>query len=102
MDLEGWVTEKLFDCLRAGAVPVYLGAPDIERWVDSACFIDMRRFADYDELRTFLHGLSPAEVDAYRQAGRAYLRSERFDPFRGETFADTVVGIVCEDAGITA
>ena len=27
MTLQGWITEKVFDCFRAGCVPVYLGAP---------------------------------------------------------------------------
>ena len=33
MVLEGWITEKIFDCFHAGTVPVYLGAPDVDRWI---------------------------------------------------------------------
>jgi hypothetical protein len=96
--LEGWVTEKIFDCLAAGTVPVYRGAPDIECWVAPDCFIDMRRFSGYDELRAFLHDLSPAEVEAYREAGREYFASEQFRPFGKEAFAEIFAGIVDEDA----
>jgi len=100
MVLEGWVTEKIFDCLRAGTVPVYLGAPDIDRWVWPECFVDMRAFSGYDELREFLHGLSPREIDTYREAGREYFASEQFRPFTKEAFAEIFVEIVREDAGI--
>ena len=100
--LDGWVTEKIFDCLAAGTVPVYLGAPDIERWVAPECFIDMRMFSGYDELRAYLHDLSPSEIDAYREAGREYFHSEQYQPFTKQAFADIFSQIVAEDAGTAA
>jgi hypothetical protein len=100
MAMDGWVTEKIFDCLRAGTVPVYLGAPDIEHWVAPECFVDMRRFSDYAELREFLHQLSPAEIEDYRSAGREYFASERFRPFTKEAFADIFEQILREDAEV--
>ncbi|MGF1655769.1 MAG: glycosyltransferase family 10 domain-containing protein [Verrucomicrobiales bacterium] len=37
------VTEKWYDCLIAGCVPVYLGAPNIENYTPGpGCFIDLR------------------------------------------------------------
>jgi hypothetical protein len=99
MVLEGWVTEKIFDCFLVGTVPVYLGAPDIEKWVPSDCFVDMRRFRDYDELRTYLVSLGPSEIAGFREAAREYLQSERFRPFTKEAFAELVAGIVAEDIG---
>lgn len=98
--LEGWVTEKIFDCLVAGTIPIYVGAPDVERWVAPDCFIDMRRFSGYDELRAFLHDLTPTEIEAYREAGRAYFRSDQYRPFTKQAFAEIFGEIVAEDAGI--
>ncbi|MEO8523273.1 MAG: glycosyltransferase family 10 [Caldimonas sp.] len=97
--LKGWMTEKLFDCFFAGTVPVYWGAPDVLDWVPAACFIDMREFKDFAALRSFLHALTPVQVEGYREAARAYLASDRFDPFRSQTFADRIVGIVDADSG---
>lgn len=101
MVLEGWVTEKIFNSLRAGTIPVYLGAPDIDRWVWPECFVDMRRFAGYAELRDYLLGLSSAKIDAYREAGREYFASAAFHPFTKDAFADIFEDIVREDAGIS-
>ena len=100
--MQGWVTEKIFDCLVAGTIPVYLGAPDIDEWVDPECFVDMRRFSGYGELREYLLGLSPAEIAVYREAGREYFRTERFRPFSKDAFADIFVRILAEDADVTA
>ncbi len=100
MVLEGWVTEKIFDCLFCGTVPVYLGAPDIERWVPQDCFVDMRRFGGYDELREYLRQLSPNEIAAFREAGREYVRSDRYRPFTKQQFADLILRIVEEDAEV--
>lgn len=98
--LEGWVTEKLFDCFCAGTVPVYWGAPDIERWVPPDCFIDMRRFEDYGQLRDFLLSLGSREVEAYRIAARDYLRSEQYRPFTAPAFAELIGQLVAEDTGV--
>ena len=97
MVLEGWINEKLFDAMLVGTIPIYLGAPDISNWVPEECFIDQRRFADYAELRAFLHSLSPGELEGYREAARDFLASNRFDPFRKETFARKFVESVEAD-----
>lgn len=98
--VRGWMTEKIFDCLFAGAVPVYWGAPDVTDFVPSEAFIDMRRFADFAELRRFLHAVTPAELEHFREAGRAFVESDRFAPFRMTTFTAMIERIV--DADIAA
>jgi hypothetical protein len=96
--LRGWMTEKLFDCFFVGTVPVYWGAPDVLDWVPAETFIDMRKFRTFGDLRAFLHSLSPAEEAKYRDAARAYLASSQFDPFRRQTFAETLGRHVEADA----
>jgi hypothetical protein len=88
--MEGYVTEKLFDCLRCGVIPVYLGAPEIERIVDPRCFVDRRAFADDAELLTFLQGMPEIEFRKRREAARALLASPSFTRHLSEAFADTV------------
>ena len=95
--LKGWMTEKLFDCFFAGTVPVYWGTPDVLDWVPAECFIDMRQFAGFAELRAFLHALPAARVQQYREAARAYLASDRFAPFRSEAFTRLIGEVVAAD-----
>ena len=85
----GYITEKIFDCLFVGTIPIYLGAPDITEYIPKDCFIDRRDFKSYEELRTFLKSLSESEITAYKENGRRFLESERYKPFTKEYFAKT-------------
>jgi hypothetical protein len=100
MVLPGWVTEKIFDCFYCGTIPVYLGAPDIEKYVPEECFINMRSFASYEDLGAFLQSLGERDIQAYREHARDYLKSEAFQPFRKESFAEHFIAAVGEDVGI--
>ena len=90
VDQPGYVSLKIFDCMRAGCVPIYLGAPDIATYVDRDAFVDRRTFRSNDDLARFISGMSESEHARYRQAAREYLHSDRFKPFLAEHFVDTV------------
>jgi len=92
MVLNGWITEKLFDCLYSGVVPIYLGAPDIAEAVDPECYIDFRRFGSYESLDRYLASLTDAEYEGYRVAARDYLTSARFRRFSPDAFSDRFIG----------
>lgn len=98
--IKGWITEKIFDCFFSGTVPVYWGAPDIEDCIPADCFIDMRRFSDYGELRSYLKSLSDEDIQTYKEKARAFLRSPRFHPFTKAAFAEIFARVVAEDTGI--
>ena len=50
-----YVTEKFYDPLLAGAVPIYLGAPNIEEFTPGeGCFVDIRNFDPPQKLADFL------------------------------------------------
>ncbi len=98
--LKGWMTEKLFDCFFVGTVPVYWGAPDVLNWVPPECFIDMRQFEDFADLRSFLHAMTPAREQAYRDAARAYLASDHYTPFRVRSWVDLHARIISADTGV--
>jgi len=74
----GYVTEKIFDAFRAGTVPIYLGAPDIEDFVPPDCFIDFRRFANPDSLWKELAEMSETQWSNYRQNIRFFLQSSLY------------------------
>jgi hypothetical protein len=96
--LRGWITEKLFDCLFAGAIPIYWGAPEIAEIVPADCFIDMRSFNGYEDLRRFLRSLSASDLARYRQRGRDFLRSSDYQPFTRAAFTDIFLRLAEEDA----
>jgi hypothetical protein len=62
-----YVTEKFYDPLLAGSVPVYLGAPNIETFAPGDhCFINVAEFADPRSLAGHLRAVSQDE-DQYQQ-----------------------------------
>lgn len=59
-----YVTEKFFDPLVRGSVPVYLGAPNIEDFAPGEhCFINVRDFPDPRALAEYLQYLSNNETE---------------------------------------
>lgn len=87
----GYVSEKIFDFLVAGVVPVYLGAPDIEKYIPRECFIDARKFRTYRELESFLRKMTDREREAYRLAARNFFNDNKDAPFTARYFVDFLI-----------
>lgn len=99
--IDGYLTEKLFDCLRAGAVPVYWGAEDVTDYVPTECFVDYREFGSPVALDAHLRSIDEAEYREYVAAGRKFLACEP-DPLTPEQYAETVYDAVSAARGATA
>ena len=74
------VTEKLYDALLAGAVPIYLGAPNVEEWAPAGSYIDARLFSGPGELAKYLASLA-TDADRY-----AKYHEWRLQPASGKAF----------------
>jgi alpha(1,3/1,4) fucosyltransferase len=90
----GYVSEKIFDCFFTGTIPIYLGAPDITRYIPESAFIDMRQFRDYRELELFLDSLDEQQTRAYIEAASDFLHSDAYTPFTTERFAEHLVSML--------
>jgi len=81
---QDYVTEKFFDSLIAGSVPVYLGAPNVADFAPSLdCFIDVRDFSGPAALADYLQSLA-ADDDAY----------DRFLAWKSQPFRPEFVSLV--------
>ncbi len=81
MAMNGYITEKLFDCLYAGTIPLYLGAPDILRYVPPDVFIDCTKYGSWDEMWNEVRLIPASRIEAMRDAGREFLGSDAAQPF---------------------
>lgn len=64
-----YVTEKFFDPLLAGAVPVYFGAPNVDEFAPGDnCYVDVRKYETVEELATHLQACldDPALYEQYQ------------------------------------
>jgi hypothetical protein len=87
----GYITEKIFDCMRAGCVPVYWGAPNIDEYVDEGTFIDRGVFDSDAGLAEFLLSVGEREYEQMCRAINTYLASERFSVFMPSALAETII-----------
>lgn len=96
-DLPNYITEKIFDSFLSGCVPVYWGANNVEEYIPSNCFVDMRRFGDVSEVHRYLLSITPDEYLQFQHNISAFLRSEKAQLFSIENFAATVANLIAGD-----
>lgn len=82
MTMDGFMTEKLFDCLYAGTIPIYLGPNDVDEMVPPDVHIDAREFGSWTEAWEHAASLTDKERQAYREAGRDFIRGEASERFK--------------------
>lgn len=62
-----YVTEKFFEPLMVGTIPVYLGAPNVEEFAPGAdCYIDARQFPNPKDLAAYLQTVDPRRFHRWR------------------------------------
>jgi hypothetical protein len=75
---KGYLTEKIFDCFKAKCVPIYWGADNITDYIPSNCFIDYRKFMDFDKLLSFIQSMDPSVYEEYVDNIEKLLKDEVF------------------------
>lgn len=96
-NLENYITEKIFDAMMYGCVPIYWGAQNILDFIPKECFIDRRDFADQASLHQYLKNMSEEAYEAYQIAIYNFLRGDKVLPFKSETYAQRVVEEIIQD-----
>lgn len=96
----GYITEKIFDVMFAGCVPIYYGAPDISAHIPADCFIDLRNFDSFSQLKSYLESIGEKEYDGYASAIRKFLSSEGYSRFTQEYFSEEILSILRKEFDI--
>jgi glycosyltransferase involved in cell wall biosynthesis len=90
-DIKGYITEKVFDSLKAGCVPIYWGAKNVSDHIPKGCFIDKRDFPDYESLYAYLKEMNDEDYQKYLKNIEAFFNSEAAYPFTTEAFIRTLL-----------
>lgn len=88
---KGYITEKIFDPMFVGCIPIYIGAPDIIEHVPSDCFINPRKFRSMSDLNDFLMNMSEEEFRSYQERIKKFLGSDSLKKFTAEYFSNQLV-----------
>lgn len=91
MAMNGYITEKIFDCLYAGTIPLYLGAPDISKYIPSTVYVDCSKFSSWSEMWHYVSKMTDTQLQEMKEAGRLFLGGEEAKPF-----FDSIDNIVCD------
>ncbi len=88
--VSGFVTEKLFDVMKAGSIPIYLGAQDITDLVPESCYIDRRKFRSIGNLNSHLHSFNSEDYNYMLMAQEKFVKSHFGNIFQASTWAKTL------------
>lgn len=91
---KGYITEKIIHSFVAGTIPVYLGAPDVEKFIPKNCFIDVRDFETNEDLFDFMQNLSKEKAQEYLKNGREFLKSEEGQKYSFKGYAGFLAQLV--------
>jgi hypothetical protein len=97
-EFPGYISEKIMDCFLAGTVPVYLGAPNVTRWIPPDCFIDARDYilrthdgVSYETLYRDLTHMDECDYAMLRQRIDQFVGTDASAAFSIKTFVNTMV-----------
>lgn len=84
--INGYLTEKMFDCLYSGVVPIYWGAPNVRELVPYDCYIEGDNFDDEEGLFDFISTMSYETYRSYLEQASVFLRSPEIQRLTVENF----------------
>ncbi|MBF9046473.1 hypothetical protein LSUCC0031_05015 [Rhodobacterales bacterium LSUCC0031] len=87
---DGWITEKIFDAMFAGCVPVYWGPGNIGNHIPDTCYIDASKLSEPLQIHELLVSLDDAHCQAIVASIERYLESEQAIEFSISTFVTTI------------
>jgi hypothetical protein len=79
--INGYVSEKIFDCLYSGVVPIYWGAPNVQDLIPYKCYIDGERFKREEDTYEFIKNMRYETYASYLEQARIFLRSSEMERF---------------------
>ena len=92
--VNGYITEKIFDCFQKGIVPVYGGAYNVTDYIPSECFIDYFSFDDMQELVNYLNEMKKETYYEYLNNIQIFLKSEKFLYFRLQSQIERICEVI--------
>ena len=75
MIMDGYITEKIFDCFYSGTIPIYWGPKNIESLIPKSCYIQYCDYRNEKDLVNYLQGLTSTQKQDYKKNARAFLLS---------------------------
>ncbi len=92
--LKDYVSEKMYDCLCAGVVPVYGGASNVTDYVPKECFIDYFSFDSLESLAEYITNMPDDIYGKYLAAGRDFIENTDHSALKYYMIAESIMNAV--------
>lgn len=89
-NVKDYVTEKIYDCLCSGIVPIYGGASNIQEYVPQECFIDYFSFGDLEKLKKYILDMDLDTYQKYINAIDRFLSSDIQNKYTRIKYAECI------------
>lgn len=89
--IDGYITEKIFDCFYSKCVPIYLGAPNIRNYIPSNCYIDRDHFHNDFDLYEYISNINESQYDDYLINIEIFLKSHKYNEFLASSLAEIML-----------
>ncbi|KAG0356311.1 4-alpha-L-fucosyltransferase [Podila minutissima] len=63
----GYVTEKIYNALEVGAIPIYMGASDIADFVPEGSYVDVSKFKSFDEVVEYIKTVDRSQFYKWKE-----------------------------------
>jgi hypothetical protein len=96
MRLDGYITEKVFDCFYSGCIPLYWGPMDIDKFIPKASYINVNDFDSLEDAIDFAIKMPNAARERMRLSGKRFIENNHL-PYT-ESIIDIILsGLVKPD-----
>lgn len=92
--INGYVTEKLFECLYSSTVPIYWGAPNYKELIPPNCCIDGASFSDFASLYKYIKAMPLEEYQTYIRAANNFLAGPEIGKFTVKSFVGNTIDVL--------
>jgi len=89
-DIDGYITEKIFDCFKANCVPIYYGASNISKYIPSDTFINFRQFKTFDEMYSHMINMDKKTYNRYLISIKKFLKSNQLKKWNYQSYCSQV------------
>jgi len=91
---QGYLTEKIFDSMISGSIPIYFGDPNVEQNIPSSCYVKYENFSSIGELFEYMTNISDEEYNKYIESIRKFLTGNDINKFSASNFSKTFINII--------
>ncbi len=90
-EIPGYITEKIFDVMLAGTIPVYLGHENVGDHIPEKCFVNRAHFKNHEELYSYLSNMTEELYYQFLYAIKNFISGPDSYPFSIKCFIKTLL-----------